>query len=61
MQLVIALAQLIPSAIEAIKKSQTLTDDEKKVALDTLESELEKIRAQVAAVKFRELADKVDD
>lgn len=56
LQLVISLAQVLPAAIEAIKGSGTLTDEQKKAALDVLQGQLEQVKAQVAAVKYLSLA-----
>lgn len=56
MQLIIALAQILPGAIDAIRASSKLTAEEKAAALDALEGELEQIRKRVAEVKFKDVA-----
>lgn len=52
LQLIVSLAQVIPSAIEAIRNSGNLSEEQKKAALDILQAELEVIKARVTGVTF---------
>lgn len=54
LNLVVAVVQAVPSLIAAVQASTTMSEAEKKVALDKLQGELDSAVARVAAVKFRQ-------
>lgn len=54
-QLIMSLVQAIPSMVDAIQKSQTLNDEEKKKLLLELNIQLSAATVKVQQVRFREV------
>ena len=58
-QLIIAMAttaaQLVAQAIEAIRTSSLLTEEERRHALDTLSADLDRLKVAVASVRFSDV------
>ena len=58
-ELIIAMAttaaQLVAQAIEAIRTSSLLTEEERRHALDTLSMDLDRLKVAVASVRFSDV------
>ena len=48
-------AQLVAQAIEAIRTSSLLTEEERRHALDTLSADLDRLKVAVASVRFSDV------